>query len=123
VKLLLDECLHPEVARLLVEAGHDDVTVADLGMVGATDPDVLAVAGQQKRILVTLDTDFGESMVRNVVSDQCGVLLIRRRDHRPAAIAAVVGEVLASCRDALLEGALAVVGERTVRLRELPPST
>lgn len=53
MKLLLDECLHPQVASLLAEAGHDAVTVATLGMVGATDPDVFAVAGQQQRIVVT----------------------------------------------------------------------
>ena len=122
MKLLLDECLHPEVARLLVEAGHDVVTVATLGMVGAADPEVFAVARQQERILVTLDTDFGELLVRPLVSDRPSVVLIRRRDHRPQAIVAVVVDVLASCGDALESGALAVVGEHTVRLRELPLS-
>ncbi len=48
------------------------------------------------------------------------VILIRRADHRPSAIAGVVVDVIGSSGDALLEGALAVVGERTVRLRELP---
>lgn len=33
MKRSLDECLHPQVAQLLVEAGHDVVTVAALGMV------------------------------------------------------------------------------------------
>jgi hypothetical protein len=48
------------------------------------------------------------------------VLLIRRADHRPHSIAAVVEDVITSSSDALMTGALAVVGERTVRLRELP---
>ncbi|HEX3611739.1 MAG TPA: DUF5615 family PIN-like protein [Sporichthyaceae bacterium] len=122
MKLLLDECLHPQVGRLLVEIGHDVATIAGLGMVGAGDPDVLAVAGQQDRVLVTLDTDFGALLARTSATLP-SVLLIRRRDHRPHAIVAVVVDVLSTCGDALSSGALAVVGERTVRVRELPLST
>lgn len=119
MKLLLDECLSPRVATLLVDSGHDVATVAGLGMCGATDPEVFAVAAEQDRLLVTLDTDFG-GLLAGSAATAPSVLLIRRGDHRPYAIAAVVDDVLASSADALLHGALAVVGQRTVRLRELP---
>jgi predicted nuclease of predicted toxin-antitoxin system len=119
VKLLLDECLSPRVASLLIDSGHDVATVAGLGMCGATDPEVLIVAAEQDRLLVTLDTDFGGLLAGNATVAP-SVLLIRRADHRPHVIAAVVDDVIASSSDALLKGALAVAGERTVRLRELP---
>jgi len=67
---------------------------------GAGDPDVLAVAGQQDRLLVTLDTDFG-ALLAGTSASLPSVLLIRRRDHRPDAIVAVVVEVLSTCGDAL----------------------
>jgi predicted nuclease of predicted toxin-antitoxin system len=119
VRLLLDECLHPRVAALLTEEGHDVVTVAGLGLRGATDPEVLSLAALEDRLLVTLDTDFGGLLVREAATAP-SVILIRRSDHRPQAIAAVVTDVLASSAEALQNGALAVVGEGSVRLRELP---
>lgn len=106
MRLLLDECLHPRVAVLLSEGGHDVVTVSDLGMRGATDPEVLSAAAQQDRLLVTLDTDFGGLLVRYAAAVP-SVLLIRRADHRPDAIAAVVADVIASSSDTLESGALA----------------
>lgn len=119
MRLLLDECLHPRVSALLTAAGHDVVTVAGLDMAGAPDSAVLAIAAEQRRLLVTLDTDFGELLARSA-SSAPSVLLIRRRDHRPESISAVVIDVLASSLEALLSGAVAVAGERTVRLRDLP---
>lgn len=121
MRLLLDECLPPRAATLLSDWGHDVATVADLGMSGATDVDVLSAAARQGRLLVTLDTDFGGLLAHNAAAPS--VLLIRRRDHRADAIAAVVADVIASSSAALESGALAVVGERTVRLRELPLMT
>lgn len=88
-------------------------------MCGATDREVLAVAAEQDRLLVTLDTDFGGLLAGSAAAAP-SVLLIRRTDHRPHAIAAVVEDVIASSSDTLLNGALAIVGQRTVRLRELP---
>lgn len=105
-----------------MDGGHDVVTVVSLGMRGATDPEVLAVAADQNRVLITLETDFGELMVR-CAAGAPSVLLIRRADHRPHGIAAVVEDVIASSSQALLNGTLAVVRERTVRLRELPLRT
>jgi predicted nuclease of predicted toxin-antitoxin system len=37
VKLLLDANLSPEVARILKEAGHDAIHVADIGLLSAPD--------------------------------------------------------------------------------------
>lgn len=119
MRLLLDECVHPRVADLLGDAGHDVSTIASLGLHGATDPRVLEVAVDQGRILVTLDTDFGELLVRTGAG-RPSVILVRRADHTPVAVARVVTDVCASCAESLELGAIAVIGERTVRLRELP---
>jgi predicted nuclease of predicted toxin-antitoxin system len=59
VKLLVDESLPHEPARILNETGHDAVLVTDLDLNGAADDDVLAAAAETGRIVVTADTDFG----------------------------------------------------------------
>jgi len=53
VRLLLDEMLSPEIAAELVKRGHDVVAVADPGLVGLPDEQVLEWATAQGRCLVT----------------------------------------------------------------------
>jgi Domain of unknown function (DUF5615) len=48
VKLLLDANLSPEVARLLKKAGHDAIHVRDIGLLSASDPEILQACGVRK---------------------------------------------------------------------------
>ena len=59
MKLLLDANLSPEVGRRLKEAAHDALHVADIGLLTATDPEILQAAAKEERILLTADSDFG----------------------------------------------------------------
>jgi len=59
VKLLLDEQYSPEIAAQLRSAGHDVVSVQDLGLTGLADERLLETALEQERVLVTNDVrDF-----------------------------------------------------------------
>ena len=60
LRLLLDQMIDADVAIALRAAGYDVRCVADLGMARADDAEILEVAIQQNRILVTLDEDFGD---------------------------------------------------------------
>lgn len=53
MRFLLDEMYAPKVAALLGERRHDAVHVADLGLAGAPDEDVLARSVAEGRTLVT----------------------------------------------------------------------
>lgn len=59
MRLLVDEALQDAVAHRLAEAGHNATHVRLLGLAGHTDEDVMALAVDEDRILVTTDTDFG----------------------------------------------------------------
>ncbi len=48
------------VARSLEAGGHDAVHVADLGLLGAVDTEVMLAAAESDRVLISADTDFGE---------------------------------------------------------------
>jgi predicted nuclease of predicted toxin-antitoxin system len=60
LKFLVDQCLSPVLARLLSQAGHDVVHVRDRGMSSATDDEILALADDEGRVLISADSDFGE---------------------------------------------------------------
>lgn len=64
MRFLVDQCLSPDFAVVLAEAGHDVVHIRDLGMQRAGDPDVLGLARRDDRVLVSADTDFGTLMAQ-----------------------------------------------------------
>ncbi len=55
--LYLDNCVARRVAHLLVTAGFDVVTAAELGLRRAPDGRQLLVAPQQNRVLVSHNVD------------------------------------------------------------------
>lgn len=65
MKLLLDENLSPRMAKVLTRAGHDAVSVYEVGLSGTTDADVKRFAVDQGRYLVTLD-GAGEAVLPEI---------------------------------------------------------
>ena len=65
-KFLVDECCPAVVARELRERSFDVHTVVDRAR-GFSDRDVLRLAWDEGRILVTNDKDFGTLVVRPVI--------------------------------------------------------
>jgi predicted nuclease of predicted toxin-antitoxin system len=55
---LVDQDVYKLTVDRLKELGHDVITVKELGMARASDEDLLRVAEDQNRILVTRDKDF-----------------------------------------------------------------
>ena len=70
MKFLADECCDRDLVGALRNAGYDVLYVLELKP-GATDDEVLALAFDQRRILLTEDKDFGE---------------LRRHRHGPEAV-------------------------------------
>ena len=118
MKFLIDECLRPLVAAGLQDAGHDAIHVGDVGLLGATDEQVMALAVEQARIVVSADTDFGELLAR----DRLGlpsVILLRRR-HDPDDQIRTILDALVDVAEDLLAGAIVVIVEDRIRIRRLP---
>jgi predicted nuclease of predicted toxin-antitoxin system len=59
VRFLIDNALSPELARILSDAGHDAVHVRDYGLHAAEDSMILERAGNEDRVVVSADSDFG----------------------------------------------------------------
>ena len=120
MRLLLDQNLSPLLVDLLVEAGHDVVHVQSLGMHAADDSEILQVAVDESRVIVSADTDFGDLLA---LSNAAGpsVLLLRRQDRRRAAeLAALILANLDEVSEDLKIGAIVVLGQQRIRVRRLP---
>ena len=115
MKVLLDACVWGGVRQELAVAGHDVVWVGDR----AEDPgddEILAQAYRERRVLVTLDKDFGELAIVHRAS-HCGILRLVNFSAREQA--RVCLRVLALYGDELQSGA--IVTAEPGRLRVRPP--
>ena len=76
MRFLADNALSPWGARELRQFGHDAVHVREIGMASALDAELLALAAQEKRIVLPADTDFGTIMARTR-ADSPSVVILR----------------------------------------------
>src|SRR2546425_1600295 len=99
MKLLVDVGVGVAVADWMAAAGHDILFVRDLDPRMADD-EILALAVRDRRLVVTMDKDFGE-LVYHAGGAHCGVLLLRLEGATAAAKVAVVQEILRDHEDEL----------------------
>jgi predicted nuclease of predicted toxin-antitoxin system len=59
VKFLVDQNRSPALAERLRDAGHDAVHTMELGLERAEDDELLLLAREEQRVLISGDTDFG----------------------------------------------------------------
>ena len=76
MKFLLDENIDARLLPFLLDLGHDVTSVAKDYLYGLLDEDVLALAHQEQRILLTNDRDFGELIFLQGLPHS-GILLFR----------------------------------------------
>lgn len=75
MRFLLDQDVYALTVRFLREQGHDVITASELGLSRAPYLDLLKTAGEQGRIFVTRDRDYGNLVfVRHAGS---GVIYLR----------------------------------------------
>lgn len=65
VKFLTDENIDQEVVEFLREQGFDVVDVKEAGWFGWMDSDLLDYASNEKRVMISQDSDFGTLVFRD----------------------------------------------------------
>jgi predicted nuclease of predicted toxin-antitoxin system len=75
VKFLADECCDHGLVGALRQSGYDVLYVSDSKR-GVSDDDVLSLAFEEQRIILTEDKDFGE-LVYRLKKPAHGIILIR----------------------------------------------
>lgn len=116
MRLLLDENIPHDLLLLLQEAGEDVVHVAD-SMKGSDDGDVLRVATEEQRVILTCDKGFGERALTGG-SRSAGMIVFRLRASSSDELTAMMFDRWMDIRDRA-RGNLVVVGPRSVRIRKL----
>jgi predicted nuclease of predicted toxin-antitoxin system len=81
MKFLLDANVEYRLASFLTSLGHDVKTIARDYPTSLTDQEVLILAVEEKRILVTNDRDFGELIFRQRFA-HCGIIFFRLKNSQ-----------------------------------------
>jgi predicted nuclease of predicted toxin-antitoxin system len=99
LRFLVDVNVGIAVADGLRESGHDAAFAGDVDW-RMPDTDMLSLAHGEQRILLTMDTDFGE-LVYNSRQPHAGVLLLRMPGANRDAKIQIVQEIVSRYGDQL----------------------
>jgi predicted nuclease of predicted toxin-antitoxin system len=113
MKLLLDNCVWGKARSELETAGHDVIWCGDWPN-DPGDDEILAFSHREKRILVTLDKDFGELAIFQG-RPHCGIIRLVNISARKQA--GVCLQALALHSTELLGGAIITVEPGRLRIR------
>lgn len=94
MRFLVDECSGPTLAQWLQDQGHDVFSVYEQAR-GITDEEVLRIAVENERIVITVDKDFGEMIFREKRPHH-GIILLRLKDERSKNKIAAMERLLAN---------------------------
>ncbi|MBB4370244.1 putative nuclease of putative toxin-antitoxin system [Bradyrhizobium sp. cir1] len=116
MRFLADENFPGSAVAVLSASGHDVVWIRTSAP-GSSDPEVLAQASHEQRILLTFDKDFGELAKAASLPATCGIVLLRIPPAAPGRIGRVLAELILARDD--WAGHFSVIEPGRVRMRPL----
>jgi len=116
VKIKLDENIGRRGVELLKAAGHDVMTVREQNLQGAPDERIFKVCADEKRVLITLDHDFGQ-VLRFPPEQSAGIVILEPGTRLTAqSLLDRLQEFLVIANAYSLTGALWIVEPKRVRM-------
>jgi len=112
----IDENLPVEVADLLRQVGHDAITVLEQHLGGSSDPHIVSVCQEERRVLITLDTDFAD--IRAYPPGQSpGLIVLRLHKQDKPHVLAVIDRLIPLLSSEPLAHLLWILEETRLRIR------
>ena len=119
MNFLADMGVSMSTVSALRSLGHSMVHLREQGLMRMADPDIVAKARSESRIVLTFDLDFGEIMALSGNTSP-SVILFRMRNQTPRVVTPRLLRVIQECEEQLFTGAFVTVEDYGYRLRRLP---
>ena len=119
MKLLLDMGVARRAAAVLSEEGFDAVHLGDRGLIRYSDREIVELAREEDRVVVTLDSDFSALLALSGVASP-SVIHLRIEGLRHQEAARLIASIARNLDDELGSGCIASVSETGIRVRRLP---
>ena len=111
-----DENLPVEVCHMLRDAGHEASSVLDQQLGGRPDSEISSACKSEGRVLLTLDTDFGNILVYPP-QEFPGIVVIRADDQSKATVLERTRRFLSVLESEPLRNRLWIVEKDRIRIR------
>jgi predicted nuclease of predicted toxin-antitoxin system len=95
------------------------VHLREQDLIRLPDPEIVAKAVREGRIVLTFDLDFGDILAA-AHTDAPSVIIFRLRNQTPAAVNPRLFRVIGDCEGDLESGAIIIVEDEGYRVRRLP---
>lgn len=115
IKLLTDENISPKVVEFLRQSEFDILDTKEKKWFGTSDEDLLNIAYQEQRFILTHDADFG-TLAINEGKSTYGILYLRLKNPKPSNIIRVCKQVFQLTLD-VFPGSILVIEETRIRVR------
>lgn len=119
MKFLLNMNVSRELGKRLSILGHTSRHVGDLGMARASDSEIVSVAKVNQEIIVTHDLDYGNLLAFSGESSP-SVIIFRTKNTHPSNLFNHLTKRWTEIEQSLLNGAIVVIEDGTLRIRKLP---
>lgn len=119
MKVLLDMPVSASLLSVLEAHGHEGVHAQQLGLDRAPDEDLLALARQEGRIVITADLDFPRMLALSAAEGP-GLILFRGGTYSDKEMQDLLERVLEAVEAEVLERSICVVDRQRVRVTRLP---
>ena len=119
MKFLIDNALSPIIAKGLSQQGYDAVHVRDYNLQNAPDKDIFVKAGDEDRVIISADTDFGTLLALSQDSKP-SLILFRRSTRHPKDQASFLIANLPALEKNLEGGCIIILEDTRIRMRSLP---
>ncbi len=120
MKFILDANLSPRLSAELNAAGCDTQHVAELGLLRASDMEIIDFAKQRRAVVVTADVDFGNLLMKHRLRKPSIITLRQVERLNFAELVELLKSAINTNRLLLHRGAIIVVEPGTIRQRTLP---
>ena len=119
MRFLADMGISPKTIAFLRTLGHDAVHLSEQGLERLPDPEIVAKAQQESRVLLVHDLGVGELLAASGATLP-SVITFRLRNMHPERVNSALQHILSQHAEALERGAILSVTEGQVRVRSLP---
>lgn len=120
MKFILDANLSPRLSAELNAAGCDTQHVAELGLLRASDIEIIDFAKKHRTVVITADVDFGNLLMKHRLRKP-SIITVRRVERLSVAeLFELLMSAINTNRSLLRRGGIIVVEPGSIRRRTLP---
>lgn len=119
MRFLVDMALSPQLADWLELQGHDAVHARDIGLRRAPDTQIMAIALDEGRVVVTADLDYARLLALSR-AEAPALILFRGGNYSEAEAIERLARALELVPAEEIQTSIVVIEKRRIRRRRLP---